>query len=100
MGASVVHFLHRYYTCIYPRRPAFDRRKPEITAIDLADSSLEESIEELKHRTDTSRMKTEKAERDELEKAGHLASLQKQSAEEELDSIQITGQKPDSRLRN
>ena len=56
----------------------------------------QESIEELKQRTDANRMKAEKAERDELEKAGRLASLQEQSAEQEFDGDQITGQQADS----
>ena len=48
----------------------------------------QESIEELKQRIDTNREKADKAERNELEKAGRLAGMQ-QDAEQKHDENQI-----------
>ncbi|MBK5204289.1 MAG: ATP-binding domain-containing protein [Polaromonas sp.] len=46
----------------------------------------QESIEELKQRTDKNRVAAEKAERTELDKAGHLARLQGESSEQQSSS--------------
>lgn len=55
-----------------------------------------ESIEELKQRTDSNRAQAEKAERNELDKAGHQARLQQPMADQTYDGNQITKTQADS----
>ncbi|HDP3820655.1 MobQ family relaxase [Pseudomonas aeruginosa] len=56
----------------------------------------QESIEELKQRIDTNREKADKAERNELDKAGRLASLHEQNAEQKYDENQIAKTQADT----
>ena len=56
----------------------------------------QESIEELKQRIDTNREKADKAERNELEKAGRLAGIQQQNAEQKYDENQVAKTQADT----
>ena len=56
----------------------------------------QESIEELKQRIDTNREKADKGERNELDKAGRLASLHEQNAEQKYDENQIAKTQADT----
>lgn len=56
----------------------------------------QETNEELKQRIDANREKADKAERNELEKAGRLAGIQQQNAEQKYDENQVAKTQADN----